>query len=227
MAETSAARLGGFLRALVGIFKRPTAPAGAPKPSPELAPGSDRGLASAPALVGPRDIQARLISLGLLDPPADGVVGPLSRWALGEASRSVGAVFDGAPTPGVGDALARAQPLPLAPGANPRSGPGAGLAGRIVRAMLARGHSIARHPDCLNIVYVEGIDPDGRPNDNAPNRFNDLRCLIRIVDGIPTLAGVGGDDRAVPPLDRAADESARRCPHRLRPVKGVGCRHAS
>jgi hypothetical protein len=173
MAETTAALLGGFLHALVDIFKRRGAPA-APSPAPDPAP-------SLPAPAGPRDIQARLIALGLLDPPADGVLGPVSRWALGEACRAAGAVFDGEATPAVRDALARARPLPLTPGST--------LAGRIVRAMLARGHWIARHPDCLNIVYVEGIDPDGTPNGNAPNRFNDLRCLIRIVDGVPTLAG--------------------------------------
>src|SRR5436190_6451881 len=113
MAETTAARLGGFLHALVDIFKLrgvPTAPA----------PDSDRGPAGAPgpapslpAVAGPRDIQARLIALGLLDPPADGVLGPVSRWALGEACRAAGAVFDGEVTPAVCDALARARALPL------------------------------------------------------------------------------------------------------------------
>jgi hypothetical protein len=156
---------------------------------------------SLPALAGPRGIQARLIALGLLDPPADGALVPVSRWALGEACRTVGAVFDGEATPAVRDALARALPLTL----------GSNLPGRFVRAMLARGHWIARHLDCLNIVYVEGIGLDGTPNGNAPHRFNDLRCLIRIVDGgADARRRLGGGDRAVPPLDRAADESARR-----------------
>jgi hypothetical protein len=87
MAETTAALLGGFLHALAGIFKRRGAPT-APDPAPSLS-----------ALAGARDIQARLIALGLLDPPADGALGPVSRWALGEACRAVGAVFDGRQRP--------------------------------------------------------------------------------------------------------------------------------
>ena len=42
------------------------------------------------------------------------------------------------------------------------------------------GFWIARHPDCVNIVYVEGMDGDGTPNDDAPDAFNDLRLLLRI-----------------------------------------------
>jgi hypothetical protein len=147
MAEMSAALGAAFLRRLAGLFTRsePRAPSSAP-PRP---PSSD----------SPRDVQARLIAHGLLDPPADGVLGPLSRWAM-----------------------TLAAPPPLRPGDD--------LPGRIVRAMLARGHFVARHPECLNIVYVEGLDADGRANDNAPNRFNDLRCLIRVdASGVPRLVG--------------------------------------
>src|SRR5262249_9955618 len=42
----------------------------------------------------------------------------------------------------------------------------------------------ARHPGELNIVYVEGLDPDGTANDNRPNRFNDLRCVIGFDDSV-------------------------------------------
>jgi hypothetical protein len=148
MAEMSAALGAAFLRRLAGLFTRATPPLA---PSKESAPP--------PAPSSPRDIQTRLIAQGLLDPPADGVLGALSRWAM-----------------------TLAAPPPLVPGDT--------LPGRIVRAMLARGHFIARHPECLNIVYVEGLDPDGRANDNAPNRFNDLRCLVRIdASGVPQLVG--------------------------------------
>ena len=54
------------------------------------------------------------------------------------------------------------------------------LAGRLVQALQSKGHWISRYPDCLNIVYVEGMDADGKPNDNAPNVFNDLRLVLRI-----------------------------------------------
>jgi hypothetical protein len=149
MTEMSAALGAAFLRRLAGLFARSTPPRSSSKePSPPP-----------PAPASPRDLQTRLIAQGLLDPPADGVLGALSRWAM-----------------------TLAAPPPLAPGND--------LPGRIVRAMLARGHFVARNPECLNIVYVEGLDPDGRANDNAPNRFNDLRCLIRIdAAGVPRLAG--------------------------------------
>ena len=201
MTDRSAALMGGFLRSLIGIVRRPTVTVAVPdRPATPVQPAAPEFVSASP-----REIQERLIALGLLDPPADGVLGPVSRWALGEACGSVGQGVAGDSlvpanaeiAPAVHAALARARPLPLmpgadprsAPGAGPRSGPGAGLAGAIVRAMLARGHWVARHPDCLNIVYVEGMDPDGTPNDNAPNRFNDLRCLIRVVDGVPRIAG--------------------------------------
>jgi hypothetical protein len=129
----------------------------------------------------PREIQERLTALGVLEPPADGVLGPVSRWALGAVCGVAGVSFDGTVRSDVAAALAKATPLALRPGDD--------LAGRIVRAMFVRGDFIARHPDCLNIVYVEGMDVDGTPNANAPNAFNDLRCLIRIVDGVPVMAG--------------------------------------
>jgi hypothetical protein len=144
--------MNALLAALLALVRRRQAPPDAvQKPTPQRSPEA----APAPS---PRELQARLIAQGLLDPPADGIIGPLSRWAMTEP-----------------------PPAPLAPGHD--------LPGRIVRAMLARGHFVARHRDLLNIVYVEGMDPDGTPNDNAPNRFNDLRCLVRIVDGAPQLAG--------------------------------------
>jgi hypothetical protein len=150
--------MNSLLAALLALVRRKTPPARttppAAKPTPAPSPP--------PAPASPRELQARLIAQGLLDPPADGIIGPLSRWAMREP-----------------------PPAPLAPGQDLRND----LAGRIVRAMLARGQFVARHRDLLNIVYVEGMDPDGTPNDNAPNRFNDLRCLVRIVDGVPQLAG--------------------------------------
>src|SRR5262245_2110411 len=142
--------MNALLSALLSLVRR-----GAPRPATKPAPAP---FAPTPPSETTHDMQARLIAQGLIDPPADGILGPLSRWAMSEP-----------------------PPAPLMPGSD--------LPGRIVRAMLARGHFVARHRDLLNIVYVEGMDPDGTANDNAPNRFNDLRCLVRIVDGVPQLAG--------------------------------------
>jgi peptidoglycan hydrolase-like protein with peptidoglycan-binding domain len=97
-----------------------------------------------------RDVQERLNKIGLLDPPADGKFGPVSRWAFDAflakaklkgkteidrevAQRLVGETADGL--------------FPL----NPKND----LAGRLVRAMQAKSHWIARHPDCgRNTVTV-------------------------------------------------------------------------
>jgi peptidoglycan hydrolase-like protein with peptidoglycan-binding domain len=132
-----------------------------------------------------RDVQERLGALGLLDPPADGTFGPVSRWALDaflakaklkakiEIDREVAQRLMGE----TADTL-----FPLNPKAD--------LAGRLIRALQTKGHWIARHPDCVNIVYVEAMDPDGTQNDNAPNQFNDARFVLRITQsGRPALDG--------------------------------------
>jgi putative chitinase len=64
------------------------------------------------------------------------------------------------------------------------------LAGAIVRAMETHGYRIDTAPGEVNIVYVEGLNPDGTPNANEPNRFNDLRCVIGFGrDGTPHMLG--------------------------------------
>jgi lysozyme family protein len=63
------------------------------------------------------------------------------------------------------------------------------LAGEIVAAMRAKGYRIDSDEGHLNIVYVECMNVDGTPNDNAPNQFNDLRAVIRFVGGKPVIAG--------------------------------------
>ncbi len=107
--------------------------------------------------------QARLAHHGLLDPPPDAQLGPVTTWALREFCRRAGLTFENALSPEAAARLASPAPiLPLEPGDD--------LAGRVVRAMTARGHWICRHPDCLNIVYLEGTEPDGRPEPGAPGR---------------------------------------------------------
>jgi hypothetical protein len=80
----------------------------------------------------------------------------------------------------------RAAALAMAGGKTAPIGP---LAGRIVAAMRAAGYQIDTRPGEINIVYVEGMGPDGTANDNAPNRFNDLRVVLRRVDAGWELAG--------------------------------------
>ena len=129
--------------------------------------GGDRDLAL--------HVQERLGEVGLLDPPADGMFGPASLWALGQFLRKAGhgnaAVLD-AEAARTLLSPAAADLFPLKPADN--------LAGRLVRTMASAGHWLCRHPDCVNIVYVEGMDADGAPNDDAPNAFNDLRVILRV-----------------------------------------------
>jgi hypothetical protein len=56
--------------------------------------------------------------------------------------------------------------------------------------MQNRGDWISRHPECVNVVYVEGMNPDGTANDNAPSVFNDLRLAFSIsTGGAPVVLG--------------------------------------
>ena len=138
---------------------------------------SDRELAS--------DVQDCLVKYSLLDPPLDGEFGAVSNWALSEfcAQKDIDIGR------GLDSRLARellcaaGKPLPLFPGTD--------LAGRIAQAMIQLRYWINKHPKCMNIVYVEGMNVDGTKNDNKPNRFNDCRCLLAInKSGKPLLSGV-------------------------------------
>lgn len=130
-----------------------------------------------------RAVQDRLAAHGLLDPPADGFLGPVSQWALAQFCQARGLEFEGKIIRDIADALLDAEPaLPLRPGED--------LAGKVVSAMLRRGDWVCRHPDCLTIAYVEGIDPSGAATAHRPDAFDDARLLIRVdADGGPTLAG--------------------------------------
>jgi hypothetical protein len=131
---------------------------------------SDRDLA--------REIQNRLTVAGLLDPPADGMFGAVSLWALTEFCKAKGLDFDLAVTSPIAASLLDDGIATLFP-----VNPGNDLAGKIVAALQRRGYFLARHPDCLNIVYLEGTNADGTKNANTPNQFNDLRTLIQIGNG--------------------------------------------
>lgn len=63
------------------------------------------------------------------------------------------------------------------------------LAWKIVRAMERKGYVIERGVGEVNIVYIEGMAPNGSPNDNRPNWFNDLRCVVTLEAGQPIIRG--------------------------------------
>ena len=139
--------------------------------------GADRQLAT--------QVQERLAVAGLLEPPADGRFGPVSLWAIGQFLRLAGQGGKNAIDAEAARALLAADPEALLPIKTEQS-----LAGRIVTALRAAGHPISRHPDCVNVVYVEGMDADGTVNADAPNEFNDVRLVLRIKRaGRPDIVG--------------------------------------
>ena len=152
-----------------------------PAPTPEvLSLHRTANALSLDTLQGVKAIQTILIKCGYLDPPADGGFGPVTKWALGKfAQRAQLGPFTEL-TPAIVEVLTTAEPLPLSPSDD--------LAGRIVKAMQKNGYWIARDPDCVNIVYVEGMDLGGAPNDNRNNVFNDLRITFRLdANGVPFI----------------------------------------
>lgn len=139
--------------------------------------GADKGLA--------REVQQRLADIGLLDPPVDGQFGAVSQWAIHALLRKVGTPDKAVLDRELAEELLRPATAALFPVNTPDT-----LAGRMVKALQDQDLWLNRHPDCLNIVYIEGMDPDGTPNADAPDAFNDLRLLLRVNRaGNPEIAG--------------------------------------
>lgn len=131
------------------------------------------------------DIQGQLILIGLLDPPVDGKFGPVSRWALRVFCQQANVLLTDGFSTSAAKALLDAPDKNIFP-LNPQND----FAGRIVRAMNSQRFWIAHHAECRNIVYIEGYNPDGTPNDNKPNRFNDVRLVISVTaGGVPIILG--------------------------------------
>ena len=122
-------------------------------------------------------VQWRLSELGYLDPPADGMFGPVSAWALSEFCDRNGLSLRDGFTKAVAQRLA--APVAFLPDVAP-SGT---WFDKVVTYMKAKQYFICRHPDCKNIVYLEGVDRGGTPNDDAPNKFNDLRIVFTVGEG--------------------------------------------
>ena len=128
------------------------------------------------------EIQTRLISLGCLDPPADGDFGTVSKFVLGEFARQAGINYQEVVDKPLAESLldnSATSFIPLALGND--------FGSRIVKYMQLRNYWIARLPGFLNIVYVEGADADGSPNADKSNIFNDRRIVFAIAGGKPEI----------------------------------------
>ena len=131
-------------------------------------------------------IQSRLISLQLLDPPADGKFGPISAAALKQFQTLMKCNEPEFLGPITAKELieTKAEELP-----NPELKLGRDLASRIIKYMKDKGYYISQGVKQYNIVYIEGMNVDGSLNSDAPNYFNDRRMVIQILDGVPAIIG--------------------------------------
>ncbi|WP_071187517.1 peptidoglycan-binding domain-containing protein [Trichormus sp. NMC-1] len=132
----------------------------------------------------PRQIQLRLIDLGLLEPPADGKFGPVSTAALKkfqELMKIGEAEFLGAIT--AKELIeTKKEEIP-----QPALKLGNDIASRIIKYMQAKKYEVFTNPQEYNIVYIEGMNGDWTLNNDAPNEFNDQRIVIEVIDGIPKI----------------------------------------
>jgi peptidoglycan hydrolase-like protein with peptidoglycan-binding domain len=132
------------------------------------------------------DIQKVLIWLKLLDPPFDGKFGPITTQAFKEFQTRMNCSEIGILDTDTAKKLIETEPTELPP---PRIRPNDDLAGRIIKYMLLKNYDVFTKPSEYNIVYIEGMNADGKENDDAPNKFNDRRIVIEFVDGIPKILG--------------------------------------
>jgi peptidoglycan hydrolase-like protein with peptidoglycan-binding domain len=128
------------------------------------------------------ETQQILSNLGYLDPPPDGFMGPTTRWAITEFCKLNGLSTTAGFTKDIAAALLSPQKL------LPDIQPGDPWIDRVIAYMQKKNYFICRHPDCKNIVYVEGVDADGTLNPQTPNVFEDLRVVFSIgPDGKPLI----------------------------------------
>jgi hypothetical protein len=128
-----------------------------------------------------KEAQSHLIRHRLLDPPADGEWGALSFRALQTFQKLAGLEPYGKLDEPTKQALQQKEIIPLRLEND--------FASNIIRYMLANDYWVPVGPDAFTIVYVEGIDRDGTPNNDAQNLWNDRRIVIEIPKGKPTIVG--------------------------------------
>ena len=132
-----------------------------------------------------REIQKILIyRFFLLEPPVDGKFGPLSTAAFKKFQQVAGCL-----NTDILDFQTAEFLLHLPRKKVVQLELDDDIPSRIIAYMLQEKYYISLGEKRYNIVYVEGMNVDGTLNDDAADRFNDLRCLIEIVNGRPRFAG--------------------------------------
>lgn len=134
-----------------------------------------------------RQIQIRLVALGLLDPPADGKFGPISTAVL---KRFQDLMQCGEPDylgKVTAEKLIETKPEDIPK--PPLDLSGNNLATRLVKYMQMKNYHLATGEKEFNIIYVEGMNADGTLNDDKPNEFNDRRIVLVFESGVPRIVG--------------------------------------
>jgi hypothetical protein len=62
------------------------------------------------------------------------------------------------------------------------------FASRIIRFMMDKGYDIFDGEREQNIIYIEGVNPDGRLNSDRIDGWNDISCLISFSNNTPYFA---------------------------------------
>ncbi len=131
-------------------------------------------------------IQERLIFLGLLSSIADGKFGPVSADALKRFQELMKIEEQGFLGKKTAKKLIETKPTDIP---KPPLNLTNDFASRIIKYMQKMKYRIATGEKEFNIVYVEGVNPDGTPNKDLPNQFNDRRIVITIENGTPKIVG--------------------------------------
>ena len=132
-------------------------------------------------------VQQALAKLGYLDPPPDGRWGTVSNWGLERFCGINGLSLSAGFTRDIATALLR--PSHGLPEIKARGD----WFDKVIAYMNRHGFWICRHPGAVNIVYLEGVDPDGTVNSDRPNVFNDLRMAFVIDEtGTPVISSWEG-----------------------------------
>ncbi|MFB2880878.1 hypothetical protein [Floridanema aerugineum] len=64
------------------------------------------------------------------------------------------------------------------------------LADKIVAYMEKKRHRLFKDNQEFNIIYIEGVNPDGTLNNDAPNEFNDVRLVLAFENEEPIILGI-------------------------------------
>jgi hypothetical protein len=131
-----------------------------------------------------KEVQARLIELSLLDPPADGDFGPVSRGSLEVFAKIKKISVSDFISADLAKALIETEVDSLFPITFNNK-----LGSKLIQYMQVKKLWFSRFPKHLNIIYVEGMNKDGSLNDDEPNVFNDLRLVICFENGTPEIVG--------------------------------------